>query len=214
MNSAHYSPKTIGINGLTWTAIAFIAFLVFVIIQEARASWEGYSGVEARPGAEEDTGLDEANRLEDNIGAGRTSPDLGSDQTLFTAPYEDYIITQGPHGFSYGHMAIDIAAGKGARIKAPINGVVTELYIDEWGNPTLVIENEIYRVSLLHGNYKVQVGDVVKIGQVIGKESNQGYTTDLLGRSCHNRDCGYHTHLNVFDKRLRANVNPLDLIGK
>lgn len=214
MNSTQYPPKTVGIDGLTWVAIAFIAFLGFAVIQDARPSWEGSSSAIETPGAEEDLRLDAENLADENIGAGRTSPNLERDQIIFTAPYEDYVITQGPHGYSYGHMAIDIAAGKGARIKSPINGVVTELYVDEWGNPTLVIENEIFRVTLLHGNYKVQVGDVVEVGQVIGKESNQGYTTDLAGRSCRNRDCGYHTHLNVFDKRIGTNVNPLELLGR
>ena len=49
-------------------------------------------------------------------------------------------------------------------------------------------------------------------GQVIGSESNQGNTVDWWGRSCRGRDCGYHTHLNIFDKRIGSNVNPLGLI--
>lgn len=214
MNSAQIPNKTIGIDGLTWAAVVFIFFMVYVIVQDARSSWKGHSSSEEGESVEKIVRLDEVNRADDDIGAGKSSLEPTAALAMFAAPYEDYIITQGPHGFSYGHMAIDISAGKGAKIKSPINGVVTELYVDEWGNPTLVIENEIYRVTLLHGNYKVQEGDVVEIGKVLGKESNQGYTTDLAGRSCWNRDCGYHTHLNVFDKRIGANVNPLDLIGE
>ena len=130
----------------------------------------------------------------------------------FTSPYDTYTLTQGPHGFSYGHMAIDIAAGKGATIYAPINGVIADLFMDGLGNPTLIIENEVYRVTLMHGIYNVQIGSKINAGEVIGSESNLGNTTDMQGRSCRNRDCGYHTHLNVYDKRSAANINPLELL--
>ena len=137
------------------------------------------------------------------------------DPTAFSAPYEDYILTQGLHGFSYGHMAIDLASGKNIPILSPIFGVVTALFTDQYGNPTLVIENEVYQVTLLHGNYSVSVGEVVSLGYTIGYESNQGYTTDYAGNPCYGRDgCGFHTHLNVFDKRISSNVNPLDLINR
>lgn len=136
----------------------------------------------------------------------------GGNQETFVSPYDAYTLTQGPHGFSYGHMAIDIAAGKGATIYSPINGTVTELFTDGIGNPTLVLENDIYRVTMLHGVYTVQVGQQVKSGQIIGSESNLGNTTDMQGNSCRNRDCGYHTHLNVYDKRIGANINPLNLL--
>jgi murein DD-endopeptidase MepM/ murein hydrolase activator NlpD len=138
----------------------------------------------------------------------------GGSQESFISPYDSYTLTQGPHGFSYGHMAIDIAAGKGATIYSPINGTVDELYIDGIGNPTLVLENDVYRVTLLHGIYTVEIGQQVVAGQIVGTESNQGNTTDMQGNSCRNRDCGYHTHLNVFDKRSGTNINPLDLLEK
>jgi murein DD-endopeptidase MepM/ murein hydrolase activator NlpD len=111
-------------------------------------------------------------------------------------------------------MAIDIAAGKGATVRSPINGSVTELYVDQYGNPTLVIENEYYQVTMLHGDYTVNPGDPVTEGQPVGTESNHGYTTDMQGNLCRGRNCGYHTHLNVFDKRTGTNVNPLDLIDR
>jgi murein DD-endopeptidase MepM/ murein hydrolase activator NlpD len=134
------------------------------------------------------------------------------DSLRFVSLYDSYTLTQGPHGFSYGHMAIDIAAGKGATIYSPINGTVSDLFTDGLGNPTLVIENEVYRVILMHGVYTVKAGDRLTAGQSVGTESNLGNTTDMQGRSCRNRDCGYHTHLNVFDKRIGANTNPLDLL--
>ncbi len=147
---------------------------------------------------------------EERINPQPISPPLPDDATII-APYESYIVTQAVHGLSYGHMAIDIAAGKGEPIKSPISGVVTENFIDDIGNPTLVIENDRYAVTLLHGIYSVQVRDVVAIGDQIGVESNIGNTRDMQGQSCRNRDCGYHTHINVFDKDAEANINPLTL---
>lgn len=133
--------------------------------------------------------------------------------TAVTAPYDAYTITQGPHGQSYGHLAIDLAAGRGEPVKSPINGFVTNLYVDEYGNTTLVIENDVYAVMMLHGDYVVAVGDQVRAGQVVGGEGNNGYTMDFLGNLCYGRvQCGNHTHLNIYDKRIQANVNPLDLI--
>jgi murein DD-endopeptidase MepM/ murein hydrolase activator NlpD len=134
------------------------------------------------------------------------------DPSAIIAPYDEYIITQGVHGLSYGHMAIDIAAGKGEPIKSPISGVVSEHYFDAIGNPTIVIENEVYKVTFLHGVYSVGLGDKLNIGDQIGTESNLGNTRDMQGRSCRGRDCGYHTHLNVFDKIANTNINPLELI--
>ncbi len=133
------------------------------------------------------------------------------DVNAFSAPYDHFAVTQGLHGYDYGHMAIDISAGKGAPILSPINGWVANLYVDEWGNPSLVLENDRYLVEMLHGIYTVKTGDPVTLGQSIGLESNQGNTADMWGYSCRGRDCGYHTHINVFDKTLGANVNPLDL---
>jgi murein DD-endopeptidase MepM/ murein hydrolase activator NlpD len=144
-------------------------------------------------------------------------PDLvfpvSSDPAAIIVPYDEYIVTQGIHGLSYGHMAIDIAAGKGAIVKSPISGIVTEYFIDGVGNPTLIIENNRYRVTLLHGVYEVDIGDSVEIGMRVGVEGNIGNTRDMQGNSCRNRNCGYHTHLNIFDKQASSNVNPIELLG-
>jgi murein DD-endopeptidase MepM/ murein hydrolase activator NlpD len=147
-----------------------------------------------------------------DVGSGREVPANVGDPSLVSAPYNQYTLTQGPHGVSYGHLAIDIAAGENAIIKSPIHGYVSELYTDQYGNPTLVIENDFYQVTMLHGKYKVAVGEKIELGQMVGRESNIGYTTDSWGRSCRNRDCGYHTHLNIFDKRIGSNINPLTII--
>lgn len=149
-----------------------------------------------------------------DVGSGQEVPLKKIDASSVIAPYDQYTLTQGPHGFSYGHMAIDIAAGQGAVIKSPIQGYVSALFTDQYGNPTLVIENDIFQVTMLHGKYKVAVGDQIGLGQMVGRESNLGNTTDIWGRSCRDRDCGYHTHLNIFDKRIGSNINPLFLIEK
>ena len=140
------------------------------------------------------------------------APILFADPSAIAYPYDDYWVTQGPHGYSYGHMAIDLAAGKGAAVKSPIHGQVTGNYIDQYGNTTLIIENDIYVVTLLHGDFSAQVGQEVALGDVVGTEGNNGYTTDMQGRSCRNRDCGYHSHLNVYSKVSQANVNPLEVL--
>ena len=147
-------------------------------------------------------------------GKQQSKPDtqLVTDPAAIAAPYGHFVVTQGLHGASYGQMAIDIAAGKGKTIKSPINGEIARLYTDRYGNPTLVIENKFYKVTLMHGIYDVVVGQRVKIGQAVGKESNKGFTTDMQGNLCSQRNCGYHTHINIFDKRISKNVNPLKVL--
>jgi murein DD-endopeptidase MepM/ murein hydrolase activator NlpD len=136
-----------------------------------------------------------------------------ADPEAFLMPYTIYELTQGPHGMSYGHYAIDIAAGKGEPILSPISGYVSQLFTDAIGNPTLVIENAFYQVTMLHGNYTVRPGQEVTLGDPVGTESNKGNTRDMNGNSCRNRDCGYHTHLNVYDKQAGQNINPLNLLS-
>ncbi|MBK7217728.1 MAG: M23 family metallopeptidase [Candidatus Promineofilum sp.] len=134
--------------------------------------------------------------------------------TAVSVPYDTYFLTQGLHGESYGHLAIDIAAGNGSTIYSIINGTVTGTGYDQWNNTYIQIENDVYTVLYMHGVYGLAVGDAVTAGQVIGTESNIGYTLDSYGNVCGytGRDCGYHTHLNVFDKRLGLNIDPLTLI--
>jgi murein DD-endopeptidase MepM/ murein hydrolase activator NlpD len=213
MNISHTQPAQGGLDGLLLAALALVAFMGFAILKDLDVQPVEPARIEVPPAAEV------AADLSVEVGSGRVAvPEaeigaLPADLERIAAPYDHYTITQGPHGASYGHMAIDLAAGKGAVIKSPITGKVTARYVDQYGNPTLVIENEYYQVTLLHGKYTVEVGQQVEIGQKIGKESNLGYTTDMAGRPCRDRGCGYHTHLNIFDKRLGANINPLDVIG-
>lgn len=203
--SVAYSPEAGWLVGL----IAFL-FLLFLFARSGlTTTWE-VSDVQAGAGAE-------AEPVEPQPFAGQEAePEpREADALAFEAPYSNYVLTQGPHGQSYGHLAIDLAAGKGAAILSPINGRVTEKYTDQWGNPTIIIENDVYQVKMLHGIYSAEVGQRVSIGEQVGVESNLGYTTDMRGVRCAGRTdyCGYHTHLNVYDKTQERNVNPLSLIN-
>lgn len=127
----------------------------------------------------------------------------------FSNPYsgQRYWITQGAHGFSYNHAAIDVSAGKDAPTLSPITGTVVGNARDGYGNPTLVIENDCYRVEMLHGRWTVAVGEQVQRGELLGYESNIGYTTTIGGRFCgEGSNCGYHLHINVFDKKQGRHV--------
>lgn len=128
-------------------------------------------------------------------------------------PYPNYIVTQGPHGLAYGHYAVDLTAGKGAEILSPIHGTVTAVYVDQYNNSVVVIENSRYQVLMMHGNYTVTVGQVLRIGDKVGTEWNNGYTIDGNGNLCAGRDCGYHTHLNIFDRSLNSNIDPFTLLA-
>jgi murein DD-endopeptidase MepM/ murein hydrolase activator NlpD len=204
------------IDGLTLVAVAFLCFFLFNILQDRQSDSPDYaqgnpmsgSAVAASLQLEGKTGSQESPVV---LAVGQETGFSGMDSEAIAAPYEHYAVTQGPHGQSYGQLAIDLSAGKGAAVLSPINGVVTQLYIDEWGDTTLVIENDHYIVTLLHGIYTVAIGDRLKLGQPVGQESNQGNTVDALGNSCRGRDCGYHTHINIFDKILGTNINPLEL---
>ncbi len=164
----------------------------------------------------QDKPLDALTDASGNVVKGVSAADLNSlpgDPNAWADPYPEYIVTQGPHGQSYGHYAVDITAGKGLDIHSPINGLVTALFVDQYNNTNLIIENSRYQVLMLHGNYSVQVGQALVIGDVVGVEWNNGYTLDANGNLCAGRDCGYHTHLNVFDKSLNSNINPFDLLS-
>ena len=141
-------------------------------------------------------------------------PYLGSvtDPYDLRNPYDSYVLTQGEHGNEYNHRAIDLAGGKGSNLYSPINGFVSANYTDEFDNPTIIIENDIYIVTLLHGDYVMPVGSLVSTVDVIGYESNKGYTFNYLGAYCgRTSDCGYHTHITIYNKLIGANIDPLIL---
>jgi murein DD-endopeptidase MepM/ murein hydrolase activator NlpD len=198
-----------GIDGIALVAFALIIFGGLMVYRDIGSKNNGL----AFGGEMGEIALTaDAETAANEVGSGQEVPPVPKIDLRISPPYEHYTLTQGPHGYSYGHMAIDITAGKNAIIKSPIQGYVADLYTDQYGNPTLVIENDFYRVTMMHGKYKVAVGEQIAWGQMVGRESNLGLTTDMQGRSCQNRACGYHTHLNIFDKQLGENVNPLEVM--
>ena len=203
------------VDSMAIVSVAFLLFMLFSIVQDAQSSRPALVAVasgseELVPAVVQPAVVQ--NEAVENLPDVSQETDLNEmDIDALAAPYESYAVTQGPHGFSYGHAAIDLSAGKGAVILSPINGIVTQLFIDDLGNTTLVIENDHYQVIILHGIYTVAVGDAVKLGQPVGQESNQGNTVDALGNSCRGRDCGYHIHLNIYDKIMGVNIDPLQL---
>lgn len=211
--STYQSPHiNFGIDGITLASVLMIVFGFIVLFRDLRSTGDLTALDESLVSNQVSTNTDQLQIEDEEIGSGREpvkDPDL--DQVV-SSPYDEYTLTQGPHGASYGHLAIDLSAGKGSIIKSPIQGYVSDLFTDQYGNPTLVIENDLYRVTMLHGKYKVSLGDQIELGQMLGRESNLGLTTDMLGNSCRDRPCGYHTHLNIFDKQLGRNVNPLDFL--
>ncbi|MFN2304930.1 MAG: hypothetical protein ACK2TV_14460, partial [Anaerolineales bacterium] len=141
-------------DGLTIVALALILFMGFNVVRD-----QGW--VQAKPLNEADAAalggvpLD----MQGDVDASNPDPETTpapdqqpapisarADPDLVVSPYDHFIVTQGLHGFSYGQMAVDITGGKKATIMSPINGVISALYVDEWGNPTLIIENSHYQV--------------------------------------------------------------------
>lgn len=199
----------IRIDGMTLAGVALLALFGFYIIR----GWAGSDtvaadGIPVEVAASEVVPEVAVVVLPDPAAGGQATA-----STSFALPYYDYILTQGPHGESYGHYAIDLAAGNGEVIYSPIHGTVTQRYIDQWNNTVIVIENDTFVVTMFHGNYTAGVGEQVNQGQPVGTESNHGYTLDAYGNLCAGRDCGYHTHLNVFDRRVGYNVNPFDVLN-
>ncbi len=212
-----YRPRFDALAFVALFLIFFMGFKVFTQRTQAKSLAEISINIESgNSGGQVEVAPEGANPAAAELTVAETDGESQElvDNPAVIAPYDSYVVTQGEHGASYGHRAVDLAAGKGATIYAPISGKVSDLYVDEWGNPTLVLENKDYQVTLLHGIYNVTEDQKVKQGEPIGTESNLGYTLDMQGNSCAGRDCGYHTHINIFDKGQGENVNPLEVMGK
>jgi murein DD-endopeptidase MepM/ murein hydrolase activator NlpD len=65
-----------------------------------------------------------------------------TDPYALSYPYDNYWLTQGLHGASYGHAAIDLAAGKGSAVKSPLDGQVTANYVDGYHSHLNVFSKE------------------------------------------------------------------------
>lgn len=135
-------------------------------------------------------------------------------------PYgEEYIVSQGTHGEGYGHRAIDLSGNIGGKenvpVLSPINGRITGNYIDQYQNTTLIIINPRYVVTLVHGNFNLPINTNVKIGDMVGTEGNNGYVFNLKGVLCSETEdptkCGFHTHINIFDRNFNTNLNLMEL---
>lgn len=109
---------------------------------------------------------------------------------------------------AHGRAGYDLmGGGKDSPIFAPITGEVIYQYYQHNGNPLLIIENDSYRVKLLHGYWNTAEGDRVNQGEIIGYEGNMGLTF-RDGQFCGTgSNCGYHTHIEVWDKINNSPVN-------
>jgi murein DD-endopeptidase MepM/ murein hydrolase activator NlpD len=129
------------------------------------------------------------------------------DTVVYALPYapgEAYPVSQGFHG-SYSHtggdaFAIDFKMDEGTHVHAARPGVVVGSRDDssnggpskkyEWDANYILIQHNDgtlgHYVHLQKGGNRVKVGDLVKVGDWIGKSGNTGHTT------------GPHLHFAVF----------------
>ncbi len=132
------------VDGLALVGLALIAFMGLNLILD----YEGSSAKTLVPGeitvqidlqSPAQGGVEDGNVENPIVAEEDAQPQPNKpNQKAFRSPYDDYTLTQGLHGQSYGHNAIDIAAGKGTKIKSPSNGEVVDLFVDQYGNTTLI----------------------------------------------------------------------------
>lgn len=116
-------------------------------------------------------------------------PQEGDEWVAWPYPPGSFEITNTLHGQDYGECAFDLARGIGTEVLSPINGVVTQRYVDGLNNPIIQIENSVYLVRLYHGDWTVNAGDVLTITQKVGYENTHGDTST-----------GPHTHFHIIKK--------------
>ncbi len=123
--------------------------------------------------------------------------------------YSNFRVTGGAmHGLN-GWEGVDISGGCGSPIYAPFSGKVTFKgldgynHVDDRGvvydqNTMLTIQGDNgYSLTLLHGDYRVQHGDTIIQGDLLGYESSIGWST------------GCHSHVILKDQNGRR-LNFLD----
>jgi len=134
----------------------------------------------------------------------------------FMMIYANYRMTYPDHSQNQGQLANDYRAGEGAEISSPINATVILRAIDVRGNTILIIRNSCYEVFFAHGNYVVNVGQQVAIGNLLGYESNIGDTFPMwddgpeyngVEKCGKDSGCGFHSNVNVKDVHTGANLN-------
>lgn len=102
-----------------------------------------------------------------------------------------------------GHKGIDLAMPEGTELYSPVDGVVKNIvdYGDKnLGKGIFIETNDNQTVIMGHlSDFKVEVGDVVKEGQIVALSGNTGRST------------GAHLHLGMKDENGNF-INPDELI--
>lgn len=119
--------------------------------------------------------------------------------------YSNFRVTGGAmHGLN-GWEGVDISGGCGSPIYAPFDGKVTYKGLDGYNhvdtrgvvydqNTMLTIQGDNgYSLTLLHGDYRVQHGDTIIQGDLLGYESSIGWAT------------GCHSHVILKQNGRRLN---------
>lgn len=98
------------------------------------------------------------------------------------------------------HYGIDFAIPQGEEVVSTADGLVVDAKFDtKKGNYVIISHNETYSTLYSHlKSISVQVGDNLKIGQILGYSGNTGKST------------GPHLHYEVF--KNGKNVNPRDFL--
>ena len=142
-------------------------------------------------------------------GAGENETLATGNNFMLGSLYGDFRVTQGHlHGLS-GWQGVDISGGCGYPIYAPFGGKVTYKGLDGYNhvdsrgivwdqNTILTIQGDNgYVLTLLHGDYRVNYGDTIIQGDLLGYEASNGWST-----GCHShvvlKDANGHT-LNFLD---------------
>jgi len=142
-------------------------------------------------------------------GAGENETLAAGNNFMLGSLYGDFRITQAHlHGLN-GWQGVDISGGCGYPIYAPFDGKVTYEgpdgynHIDSRGivwdqNTMLTIQGDNgYTLTLLHGDYRVNYGDTIIQGDLLGYEASNGWST------------GCHSHVILKDPNGRT-LNFLD----
>ena len=125
-----------------------------------------------------------------------------------------------PTGASSFHSGIDIPAPEGTPIKAICSGKVTFCSWGAGGGYTIVIENEIYKVSYCHVSpiFIVKKGDYINVGTIIssvGPKNVYGIKNnpykDSNGNPTNGATTGCHLHLSI--RKNRNTYRPTFLLS-
>lgn len=120
-------------------------------------------------------------------------------------------------GASSFHKGLDIGAPEGTNLIAVIDGIITYTGFLGGGGYTITLSKDNMKISYCHvsPNYIVEVGEKVKIGQIIGKvgpkyvygvKGNNYY--DNTGKPTNGATTGTHLHIGI---RIDGEyVNPLN----